>query len=70
MRLRKPWRVEEKVTQEELALPFWLFKYCNGDVTKYRLFKEVLPATVYEMSKLRNNGTKLDQRNINSLLSY
>ena len=56
--------------QEELALTFRLLKYCDGDLPKCRPFEEALPAAASEMDTLRNNGTKLDQRNIDSLLSY
>ena len=45
-------------------------KYCDGDLPKYRPFKESLPEAVSEMDTLSNNGTKLDQRNIIILLSY
>ena len=58
------------MTQEELALPFWLLKYCNGDLPKCRSFKEALPAAISDMDILINIGTKLDQSNINSPLSY
>ena len=33
-------------------------------------FEEALPATASEMGTLKNNGTKIYQRNIDSLLSY
>ena len=59
-----------KVTQEELALPFRLLKYCDGDLPKCGPFEEALPAAASEMDTLRNNGTKLDHKNIDSLLSY
>ena len=60
----------KKATQEELALLFWLLKYFDGDLPKYGPFKEVLPAAASEMDIFRNNGTKLYQRNIDSLLPY
>ena len=60
----------KKVTQEELALPFWMLIYCGGDLPKYGLFEESLPAAASEMDTLRNNGKNIDQRNIDSLLSY
>ena len=37
---------------------------------KCGLFEEVLSSDASEMDKLRNNGTKLDQKNIDSLISY
>ena len=61
---------QTKVTQEELALPFWLLKYCDGDLSKWGTFEEALRAAASEMDILSNNGTKLDQRNIIILLSY
>ena len=61
---------QTNVTEEELALPFQLLKFFDGDLTKCRLFGEALPAAASDMDKLRNNGTKLDQRNIYSLLFY
>ena len=61
---------KKKVTEEELALPFWLLKYCDGELPKCGPFEEALTAAVYEMDKLRNNGTNLDQRSINIFLSY
>ena len=60
---------QTKVTQEELALPFWLLKYCDGDLPKCGPSKEALPEAVSEMDILRNNGTKIDHRNIDILLS-
>ena len=60
---------QTKVTQDKLALPFWLLKYCDGDLPKFGLFEEVLPAAAYEMDTLINNGINLDQRNIDRLLS-
>ena len=56
------------MTQEELALTFWLLKYCDGDLPKCRPSEEALPEAAFEMDKLRNNGTKLYQRNIDSLI--
>ena len=57
------------MTQEELALPFRLLKYCDGDLPKCGPFEEELPAAAYDMGTLSNNGTNLDQRNTDSLLS-
>ena len=59
-----------KVTKEELALPFLLLKYCGGDPPKCGPLEEALPAAASEMDSLGNNGANLDQRNIDSLLSY
>ena len=59
-----------KVMQEELALPFWLLKYCDGDLHKYGPFEEALPAAASERDTLSNNGTKIYHRNIDSLVSY
>ena len=61
---------QTKVTQEELALPSWLLKYCDRDLPKCGTFKEALLAAASDMDTLRNNGTKLYQRNVNILLSY
>ena len=45
-------------------------EYCDEVLSKCGPFEEALPAAASEMDTLRNNGTKLDQRNIDSLLSY
>ena len=58
------------MAQEELVILFWLLKYCNGDLTKCVPFEEALPAAASEMDTLGNIGAKLDQRNIDSLLSH
>ena len=61
---------QTKVAQEELALPFWLLKYCDRDLPKCGTFEEALLEAASDMDTLRNNCTKLYQRNINILLSY
>ena len=58
------------MAQEELALLFRLLKYSNGDLPKCGPFKEALPAPTSDMYTLINIGTKIDHRNIYSLLSY
>ena len=47
-----------------------MLKYCDGDLTKCGKFEEALPAAAYDMDTLRNNGTNINQRNINILLPY
>ena len=61
---------QTKVMQEELALPFRLLKYCNVDLSKCKPFEEALSEAASDMDTLRSNYTKMDQRNIDSLLSY
>ena len=56
--------------EEKLALPFRLLKYCDGDLPKCGPSKEALPADASDMDTLRNNDTQIDQRSIDSLLSY
>ena len=51
-------------------LPFFLLKYCNGDLPKCGLLEDALPAAASEMNTLKNNGKNIDQRNIDILLSY
>ena len=58
------------MAQEELALLFRMLKYSNGDLPKCGPFKEALPAPTSDMYTLINIGTKIDHRNIYSLLSY
>ena len=47
-----------------------MLKYCDGDLPKCGMSKEAPPASASNMDTLRNNGTKIDQRNIDSLIYY
>ena len=57
-------------TRENLRFRFGSWDIANGKLTKYGPFEEALWAAVSEMDTLSNNGTKIDQRNIDILLSY